>query len=180
VLRGCGFNNNTEERERFAEYMFSLPEHITYLENFDSELNEECFDDALKNEEPLQICFGNTGGNICYWKDSINTGCCRENLVIDADFLMANGAWNDGLIFAIADIVRHCDQLKHIYIGGSHDAMYRHFKIVSNSGSKKTAFASWIAGINVLKGHHRNPLVVTTATSFGRGPTSRVEKFRYI
>ncbi|MDA1131566.1 MAG: hypothetical protein O3B00_08745 [archaeon] len=160
--------------------MFSFPEHITYLENFNSELNEECFDDALKNEEPLEICFGNTGGNICYWKDSINIVCCRENLVIDANSLMVYGVWDANLIFAIADIVRHCDQLKHIYIGGSHTAMHRHFKIVSKSGSKKTAFASWIAGINVLKGHHRNPLVVTTATRFDIGTTYRVEKFRYI
>lgn len=160
--------------------MYSDPSHGEIADHI-QDMDEDCLVTALIEEQPLEKCFGNGGVELCYWRSDTDK-CCSELLVIDVDYLMDAGYRDRNLIEAIRNMVRDCPVLRHIRIGGSADAMSRHFKLVSPSGGKKKDFAIYIAGINVLKGHvspYRPPLVVTTMTKFGRGPTSRVKKFRY-
>ncbi len=161
--------------------MYSDPDHIQYLENFQTWLDEGCLVLALMNGDPLDVCFGN-GPPLCYWRWRVDLlgGCCNDTLVIDADFLLADGVWPEELFAAIRDMVRHCPILNHIWIGGSDDAMSRAFKLVSGRGQRKADMATYVAGINVLKGHHEPPLVVTTMTSFGRGPNARTVRHQYV
>jgi hypothetical protein len=161
--------------------MHSDPVHIQYLADFQTWLDENCLEQALVNGDPLDMCFGG-GPPLCYWRERVNlwNGCCHDTLVIDADFLLADGVGAEELFAAIRDKVRHCLTLNHIWIGGSDDAMTKKFKLVSGSGQRKADMATYIAGINVLKGHHAPPLVVTTMTSFGRGPNARTVRHQYV
>ena len=161
--------------------MYSDPVHIEYLENFQTWLDEHCLEQALLSGDPLDLCFG-LAPPMCYWRWGVDlwNHCCHDTLVIDADFLLADGVGADELFAAIRDKVRHCPILNHIWIGGSDDAMSRVFKLVSGNGRRKADMATYIAGINVLKGHHAPPLVVTTMTAFGRGPTARTVRHQYV
>jgi hypothetical protein len=161
--------------------MYSDPEHIQHLTNFQTWLNENCLEQALMNGDPLDVCFGD-GRPLCYWRwrGDLWNGCCHDTLVIDADFLLVDGVGADELFAAIRNMVRHCPILNHIWIGGSEDAMSKALKLVSGKGQRKAEMATYIAGINVLKGHHEPPLVVTTMTSFGRGPNARTVRHQYV
>lgn len=161
--------------------MYSDPRHIEYLHGFQTRLDENCLEMALLNGDPLDVCSGGVYP-VCYWKrqNDLWNQCCEETLLIDADFLLADGVTARELFAAIVDKVRHCSILNHIWIGGSGDAMSRAFKLVSGSGNGKADMAKFIAGINVLKGHHAPPLVVTTMTSLGRGPSARTVRHRYV
>jgi hypothetical protein len=174
--------------------MYSDPAHIQFTESarlVELDLPEDCLEKALLNEEPLDVCFGIGGIPLCYWKDIINTECCNRLLVIDADYLMAAQVKAIDLIEAIRKMVRNCPDLRHIRIGGSQQAMANHFKLVTNSGRRSAPFAAYIQGINVLKGYsaphltalekHRSlPLVVSTMTKLGSGPSSKVVWYRYV
>ena len=161
--------------------MYSDPIHLQYLENFQTWLDEHCLEQALMSGDPLDVCFGG-GHPLCYWRmgGDLWNGCCNDTLLIDADFLQADGVSSEELFAAIRDKVRHCPILNHIWIGGSLDAMSRAFKVVSGGGKRKADMATYIAGINILKGHHGPPLVVTTMTSFGRGPNARTVRHQYV
>ena len=162
--------------------MYSDPDHLDLLENFQTWLDEECLELALKDGEPLEVCWDEEGRPLCYWKTWIPTAaeCCHDTLVIDADFLVANNVGKRDLFAGIVDMVRHCNILNHIWIGGSEDSMARVYGLVSRAGKRKAEMATYIAGINVQKGHHSPPLVVTTVTSFGRGPSARTVRHQYV
>jgi len=165
--------------------MYTDPADIEYTNELGFiDLDEDCLETALLNEKPLEDCFGSSGLPLCYWKDDIIQNCCSELLVIDADYLRAgfiSKNWSKGdLIKAIRSMVRDCPRLRHIRIGGSSDAMGTYFKLVTAAGGRRGDFAAFIAGINVLKSHRGHPLVVSTMTKLGSGPSSRVETFRYV
>jgi hypothetical protein len=180
-LKRCFFLQKLHQGRLHPRNMYSDPDHIQYLMNFQTWLDENCLEQALMNGDPLDVCFGD-GAPLCYWRSGVDlwNGCCNDTLVIDADFLLADNVWAEDLFTAIRNMVRHCPMLNHIWIGGSDDAMSRAFKIVSGSGRRKADMATYIAGINVLKGHHAPPLVVTTMTSFGRGPNARTVRYQYV
>jgi len=180
---GVGSVEKTHLRGGSSRTMYTDPPDIEFTKDF-GDLDENCLETALLDEKPLEDCFGSGGLPLCYWKDDINLKCCNELLVIDADYLMTgfiSKHWpKEDLIKAIRSMVRDCPHLRHIRIGGSYDAMGTYFKLVTPTGGRKGDFAAFIAGINVLKAHGGPPLVVSTMTKLGSGPSSRVVKFRYV